>query len=79
MANVSLITHRISGGAGVVGHVTSPVIGAHGAHMSDNATSAQAEIATWLSLKMAHSINTISWAGFVLELNLTLALINWAW
>ena len=48
MAIVFPMTHEFSGGAGVVGHVTSPLIGAHGAHMSDNATSAQAEIATRL-------------------------------
>ena len=67
-------TRRISGGAASIGHVTSPMADWHMSH--DIMTSAQAEFATLLSLQMAHSINTISQAGFLLELHLYLALMN---
>ena len=78
MAIVFPITHGISGGTARVGHITSPMADWHAhTHVShDIMTSAQAEFATLLSLQMAHSINTFSQAGFLLELHLYFSLMN---
>ena len=57
------ITHRISGGAVSEGHITYPMAdwSMHATHViCDIATSAQAEVATLLSLQMTHSLNTIT-------------------